>query len=339
MQKGIFGRPSVVKAIEECDRVGAAAFRESYGYGRALDYVLDFNGRWYDSKAIAGVAHRYEYGQALTHDDFSGGRAGAALWLRRIGFVVRQVRNPPWTTDETVLACALVVENGRQGLAAGDPRIVELSALLRHMAAHDSTRGGPFLEPEGVARKTRELAAGHPDRGEPGTTTDGENAVLRAFADRPAEMLEAARRIRELVESQDFLPEQVSGDEPDGFEDDGFEAPEGRLLMRRHLRRERDSRLKGKKIESVLRRGGTVACEICDFDFEQAYGARGAGYIECHHIVPLHVAGESRTNLSDLALICSNCHRMIHRRAPWPTPLEFRAALALRPRIPGQPTP
>ncbi|MET9496757.1 HNH endonuclease [Streptomyces sp. NPDC006552] len=39
--------------------------------------------------------------------------------------------------------------------------------------------------------------------------------------------------------------------------------------------------------------------------------ARGARdrYIECHHVVPLHEAGEGRTKLSDLALTCANCHR------------------------------
>src|SRR5690606_19764194 len=81
---------------------------------------------------------------------------------------------------------------------------------------------------------------------------------------------------------------------------------------------------------AVLRQGGTLACEACGFDFEKVYGDRGSGYIECHHVVPLHEAGEGRTKLSDLALICANCHRMIHRRAPWPTPADLRAAIGHR---------
>ncbi|WP_405140686.1 HNH endonuclease [Sphaerisporangium sp. NBC_01403] len=51
-------------------------------------------------------------------------------------------------------------------------------------------------------------------------------------------------------------------------------------------------------------------------DFERPYGDCGAGYIECHHVIPLHQAGEGLTKLADLALICANCHRMIHRRTP-----------------------
>ncbi|OAD90717.1 hypothetical protein A7A78_14205 [Aequorivita soesokkakensis] len=55
-------------------------------------------------------------------------------------------------------------------------------------------------------------------------------------------------------------------------------------------------------------------CEVCDFNFHKIYGDLGKGYIECHHTTPLsQIAGESITTLDDLALVCSNCHRMIHR--------------------------
>ncbi|WP_316528360.1 hypothetical protein [Kitasatospora brasiliensis] len=92
MQKGIFSRESVLRAIEECDRLGAATFRETYGFGKAVRYVLHHGGRTYDSKAIAGVAHQYEYGRALTGGEFSGGKTAAAAWLERAGFEVRQIR-------------------------------------------------------------------------------------------------------------------------------------------------------------------------------------------------------------------------------------------------------
>ncbi|WP_427888645.1 HNH endonuclease [Kribbella sp. GL6] len=50
----------------------------------------------------------------------------------------------------------------------------------------------------------------------------------------------------------------------------------------------------------------------CGFDFNATYGTCGSGYIECHHRTPLGVTGQTHTLLADLALICSNCHRMIH---------------------------
>jgi len=81
--------------------------------------------------------------------------------------------------------------------------------------------------------------------------------------------------------------------------------------------------LRRRKIESVRRRGEPLACAACGFDFERFYGDRGKGYIECHHVIPLHETGERRVSISDLALLCSNCHRMIHANPPWPTPAEL----------------
>lgn len=70
----------------------------------------------------------------------------------------------------------------------------------------------------------------------------------------------------------------------------------------------------------------TLACEVCGFDFEAVYGELGRGFIECHHVVPLS-EGQRKTSLRDLALVCSNCHRMAHRRRPWPAVAELRALL------------
>jgi 5-methylcytosine-specific restriction enzyme A len=78
------------------------------------------------------------------------------------------------------------------------------------------------------------------------------------------------------------------------------------------------------------RNGQALCCEVCGFDFEQTYGERGRGYIECHHIVPLHVAGPRTTRLVDLALLCANCHRIIHARPPWLTPAELRSVVTAR---------
>ncbi|MCA2215827.1 HNH endonuclease [Jidongwangia harbinensis] len=58
-----------------------------------------------------------------------------------------------------------------------------------------------------------------------------------------------------------------------------------------------------------------MAGEACGFDFGPVYGPRGQDYIECHHRTPLHVIGETSTRLTDLALVCSNCHSM----RPWLT--------------------
>jgi 5-methylcytosine-specific restriction enzyme A len=64
----------------------------------------------------------------------------------------------------------------------------------------------------------------------------------------------------------------------------------------------------------VLEREGKLACEVCGFDFAASYGEIGVGFIEAHHLVPIAKLTKLRiSSLSDLALVCSNCHRMLHK--------------------------
>jgi len=65
----------------------------------------------------------------------------------------------------------------------------------------------------------------------------------------------------------------------------------------------------------------------CGFDFGMTYGSVGQGYIEVHHVLPLHASGPVLTRLTDLVLLCSNCHRMIHRSSAWLSPDELRSRL------------
>ncbi|MFJ4981497.1 HNH endonuclease [Streptomyces coeruleorubidus] len=329
MRKGAITRESVLKAVVEHDDLGREAFLSKYGFGGARSYVLVHEGREYDSKAIAGVAHKWAQGRALVPGEFSGGKDHAAAWLKRLGFQVKAVKNPDWARDEIILACHLAMMNDWKGLDTQDSRVIELSALLQLLPIHaDADRNDKFRNPNGVARKTFDIATRHPAyRGKPTNGGALDVEVLHQFLARPEQMTEVARLIREGIttgELQDLT-------QPDDEElDDDFGAPEGRLLLRRHRARERNKGLRKRKIDSVLRKGGSLACEACGFDFEEVYGERGAGYVECHHVVPLHEAGEGTTKLSDLALICANCHRMIHRRAPWPTPKELRASIEHR---------
>lgn len=107
--------------------------------------------------------------------------------------------------------------------------------------------------------------------------------------------------------------------------DDEFLVLEGKPLLKLHTYRERNIDLIKKKKESVFRFSGKLLCEICNFDFEIEYGELGKGYIECHHNNPLSLnVGVIQTKLDDLSLLCSNCHKMIHRRKPWISVEELR---------------
>ena len=95
---------------------------------------------------------------------------------------------------------------------------------------------------------------------------------------------------------------------------------EGALRLTSHLCRERSRSLVERKKRAVFLAKGNLACEACGFDFLQAYGDWGADFCEVHHKVPLAAADAAApTRLEDLAVICSNCHRVIHRVNPMPS--------------------
>ena len=120
---------------------------------------------------------------------------------------------------------------------------------------------------------------------------------------------------RSVARVEDELPGDVD-----------MEAVEGNPRLVTHLRRERSSDLIRRKKRAVLKETGRLACEVCGFDFKGFYGPAGEGFCEVHHLAPLGESdGETRTRMSDLAIICSNCHRIIHRMKPMPSIHNLRA--------------
>lgn len=102
-------------------------------------------------------------------------------------------------------------------------------------------------------------------------------------------------------------------------------ATEGLELYVSHLRRERNRTVIDAKKERILDQYGRLTCEVCGFDFAAIYGKLGDGYCEVHHKIPLaSLAGTRVTTLSDLAIVCSNCHRVLHRNTPMPSVSELK---------------
>jgi 5-methylcytosine-specific restriction protein A len=132
------------------------------------------------------------------------------------------------------------------------------------------------------------------------------------YADKP-ESAELVARVLHLVESGrdiDRLPDV----------DAEVSALEGNPRLVAHLRRERNTSIVERKKKEILAKTGALSCEICGFDFEKIYGKYGRAFCEVHHLTPLHKSdGVVKTELSDLAIVCSNCHRIIHRIAPMPS--------------------
>jgi predicted HNH restriction endonuclease len=90
--------------------------------------------------------------------------------------------------------------------------------------------------------------------------------------------------------------------------------PEGKEKYKLHKKLERDPSLGKKAKLSRLQTTGELRCDVCNFSFFEAYGELGVGFIEAHHTVPVSVLrGKRKTKLEEIALVCSNCHKMLHR--------------------------
>jgi hypothetical protein len=92
---------------------------------------------------------------------------------------------------------------------------------------------------------------------------------------------------------------------------------EGTQRVKFILHRRREAQLRRDKIAQVLARDGKLVCEVpnCEFDFKERYGSLGEGYAQVHHRIPLNKAPKEgrKIFLKDLAVVCANCHAMIHR--------------------------
>lgn len=97
---------------------------------------------------------------------------------------------------------------------------------------------------------------------------------------------------------------------------EGF--PEGRTIERVHRLKERSSKVTELAKQHAKDRLGKVVCEVCDFDFGEYYGDLGVDFIEAHHTIPVsELKAGHTTRVEEIALVCCNCHQMLHRRRPW----------------------
>ncbi|WP_370013916.1 HNH endonuclease [Peribacillus sp. B2I2] len=111
---------------------------------------------------------------------------------------------------------------------------------------------------------------------------------------------------------------EPKGNNVDLTEDDlGF--IEGKKKLRQHIYRERNPKvIRMAKEKFKQEHNGLLFCEICGFDFYETYGEIGEDFIEGHHTVPVsHLEEGQVTKVEDIAIVCSNCHRMLHRKRPW----------------------
>lgn len=129
--------------------------------------------------------------------------------------------------------------------------------------------------------------------------------VEKAEWDRIAELVATTIRAQ-IGASVASIPEEIDEDEED------LGAPEGRVVLRQHRIRERSGLLARKK-KDLAKRKGAYICEVCGFNKDRKFAPVSDAAIECHHKTPLsQLLPGQNTTLSELMLVCANCHRMLH---------------------------
>lgn len=118
---------------------------------------------------------------------------------------------------------------------------------------------------------------------------------------------------------QGFKPTQIS--RKDEYDYSKVVIEEGAVVVREAASRKRSDKLRAVAIAQFKsNHQGKVFCTVCTFSFHETYGTQGKDFIEAHHTEPIHekdMQGEAvilREVLPKIALVCSNCHRMIHRK-------------------------
>ncbi len=90
-------------------------------------------------------------------------------------------------------------------------------------------------------------------------------------------------------------------------------ATEGHRRLVLHLERERNQNV----VREKKKHAASFNCEVCNFSFGAAYGSAARDYCKVHHLLPLSdVKHSTRTRLKDLAILCANCHRVVHLQNP-----------------------
>jgi 5-methylcytosine-specific restriction protein A len=212
--------------------------------------------------------------------------------------------NPNWTREETTLALELYFKLGQKMPSSSDSEVVELSKYLRSMDIHrNADKNSSFRNPDGIAFKVGNLRAVATGKGLK-NTSKMDQVVWDEFGTN----VDAIRKYCDLVR----LGVGSLAAEPElDHMDDGLEFNEGKVLTRVHKTRERNRGLRNKLIKR-LQAKNECHCEMCGVEPRNALGILSLKMFECHHIIPVSESMRDKTKLSDLSLLCANCHRLLH---------------------------
>lgn len=314
----------ILKAINYIDKNGVPGDRESTGYN------LIFNGKSYPPKYIISIANKFANNTELNPSLFSGG-AETNNFLISYGFNV-----VPQNSDEKmypinqyswkiISPLIYVREMDQSNFLHGGMSIPK--EIRQYFGAEDidkeSSKNIKFIHNNLIydANITMDKLARtrlfwHADFSE--MIKDELPAWYDYFSlDTDTSEYLPQLRIEKIIEKENFylidfidhqnivldIQEEIWGKQEQKTEG-AVKYYYGKKYERNPVNRKKAIEIHGLK------------CSLCGFDFEKVYGKRGKGFIEIHHTKPLSTLEEEQIvdPATDLIPVCSNCHRMIHRR-------------------------
>jgi 5-methylcytosine-specific restriction protein A len=315
-------REHIVQALEEIDNEG---FPKSH---HSTKWDLVYEGKLYPPKWAIRIAGKYALGEEHSDQLFSGGTE-ANGFLEKRGFQVFPKRPAysaySWTVESNLKAYKILDKSAFMHRGTGIPIEVRSFLFDGDMVAGEKRQV--------VLACRDEFYEAHIDmdkQDNPRTqllwnskfSSLLKNTFPHHYAKYVLDEEPESRIILNLTRLSGFDKYEVSfaGEitetmansdvEADEIEDRGPQS-EGRVREYYGKRYERSP----KNRKEAIRIHG-ISCNACGFNFEKVYGERGSSYIEVHHIKPIHTYEDEQPvdPRTDLITVCSNCHRMIHRK-------------------------
>lgn len=156
----------------------------------------------------------------------------------------------------------------------------------------------------------------------------GPAGTLFSLSQEQGRHLEVLARRSRLIDIRDL--QQVAGNGEEPIPD--LDIPTGSAELRErklraHLRKERSSALRKARL-AIARQQGELRCEVCNVSFTKLPPGIGESCCEVHHKIPVaSLVPGALVRLKDLAVVCSNCHRMIHSKNPPYSPTQLSRKL------------
>jgi len=314
----------IIKAIEQIQSYGVPSKRQS------TKYNLLHEGEMYPPKYVLALANVFANGQELLAEDFSGGREANSC-LENLGFQIvgepasslyQPIKVHSWeqfsetiavkqSDKSTFIHNGTVIPHDLREFFALDVLAMENDIDLKLVCSGTEYNAKVTLS-NGRTRLFWDESLAEVLRGQFPDSYESFKGDTNLTSDPPSLRFEKKDHNPSRHYDLEFISKSdVQQDVEAEMFEEGTKVLEGTQKEYYGKRYERSTvnRLRAIEIHGSK-------CKVCGFDFEAVYGERGRGFIEVHHVRPLYLNRKEQVvdPTNDLIPVCSNCHRMIHRR-------------------------